>query len=228
MSNRPGGQERSDAGDGPERGVWIPDPAGRHDLVVFAERARALDEAAVVRLRTRADGLVGAWVATAFEVLAGRAVAGRIQPGDLTCAAEELARGLREAGADGFADPGFPLDSAWRGALPPETGFTHVDDVPATVLADLAQQGAELARESGGHGPPASLLDSEVLQVSGNRAQVAVPMRCVLTLTAMRFIPEEPGEAEVVRVRSSPAWLRIDARFGSVFRRRGGPALILG
>lgn len=210
------------------RGLWVTDPAARHDLVVFAERARVLDEAAVIRLKTRADGLLGAWVGTGFEVLAGRAVAGRIQPGDLTCAAEELGRGLRAADADGFADPGFPLDSAWRGALPPETGFTHVDDVPATVLADLAQQGAELARESGGHGPPASLLDSEVLQVSGNRTQVAVPMRCVLALTAMRFIPEEPGETEVVRVRSSPAWLRIDARFGSVFRRRGGPALILG
>lgn len=210
------------------RALWVTDPAARHDLTVFAERARVLDEAAVIRLRTRADGLLGAWVATGFEVLAGRAVAGRIQPADLTCAADELARGLRAAGDDGFADPGFPLDSSWRGALPPETGFTHVDDVPASVLADLAQQGAELARESGGHGPPASLLDSEVLEVSGNDMQVAVPMRCVLALAAMRFLPEEPGEAEVVRVRSSPVWLRIDARFGSVFRRSGGPALILG
>lgn len=228
MTGPPGGQERSDSGSGPERGVWVSDSAARHDLVVFAERARVLDEAAVIRLKTRADGLLGVWVATGFEVLAGRAVAGRIQPGDLTCAAEELARGLRTAGADGFADPGFPLDSAWRGALPPETGFTHVDDVPATVLAELAARGAELARESGGPGPPASLLDSEVLQVSGNDTEVAVPIRCVLALAAMRFLPEDPPEAEVVRVRSSPAWLRIDARFGSVFRRRGGPALILG
>lgn len=209
------------------RGIWVPDPAARHDLMVFAERARVLDEAAVIRLRTRADGLVGVWVVTGFGVLAGRAVAGRIQPADLTCAAEELARGLRAAGADGYADPGFPLDSAWRGAVPPETGFTHVDDIPARVLADLAQQGAELARDSAGHGPPASLLDAEVLQVTGNGAQVAVPMRCALALAAMRFVPEEPPETEVVRVRASPAWLRIDARFGSVFRSTGGPALLV-
>jgi len=210
-----------------ERGIWISDPVGRHDLVLFAERARVLDEASVIRLRTRADGLIGAWVATGFDVLAGRAVAGRIQPTDLTCAADELARGLRAAESEGYADPGYPLDSAWRGALPAEIGFVHVDDVPATVLADLALRGAELVRESAGHGPPASLLDSEVLAVSGNGTQVGVPMRCVLALAAMRFLPEDPPEAEVVRVRTSPAWLRIDARFGSVFRRRGGPALLV-
>jgi hypothetical protein len=32
---------------------------------------------------------------------------------------------------------------------------------------------------------------------------------------------------EVVRVRVLPGWLRIDARFGSVFRRRGDPVLLL-
>ena len=222
----PGGQDRSDSGHGPERAIWISDPAGRHDLVVFAERARILDEAAVIRLRSRADGLVGAWVATGFDVLACRAVAGRIAPGDLTCAAEELARGLRAADAADYADPGYPLDSAWRGALPAETGFVHVDDVPATVLAGLAQRGADSVRDSAGHSPR-SLLESEVLQVTGGSGTVAVPMRCVLALAAMRFLPEDPSAAEVVRIRTSPAWLRIDARFGSVFRRHGGPALLV-
>jgi hypothetical protein len=63
-------------------------------------------------------------------------------------------------------------------------------------------------------------------------------MRCVLALAAMRFLPQaddprtdEPQadeNVELVRVRLSPTWLRIDARFGSVFRRRGDPALVLG
>jgi hypothetical protein len=49
----------------------------------------------------------------------------------------------------------------------------------------------------------------------------------------MRFLPQidEPqidDSVELVRVRVSPTWLRIDARFGSVFRRRGDPALVLG
>ena len=31
----------------------------------------------------------------------------------------------------------------------------------------------------------------------------------------------------MVRVLALPAWLRIDARFGSVFRRRGDAAVVL-
>jgi hypothetical protein len=46
----------------------------------------------------------------------------------------------------------------------------------------------------------------------------------------MGFLPQS-GEAlaadEIVRVRVLPAWLRLDARFGSVYRRRGDPALVL-
>jgi hypothetical protein len=139
-----------------------------------------------------------------------------------------LGRGLRGADDSGYVDPGYPMDSAWRGALPPDTGFTHVDDVPAAVLADLAGRAAGLAKEhSSAHGPPASLLDQDVLQVSSGDAAVGVPMRCVFALAAMGFVPESPGADEIVRVRLSPTWLRIDARFGSVYRRRGDPALVL-
>ncbi|MFM9032721.1 MAG: hypothetical protein ACKOQ4_00240 [Mycobacterium sp.] len=205
----------------------VPDPAQRRDLALFAERALRLDEAAVIRLRTRAGGLVGAWAATGFDVLAARAVTGSLQPADFTCGAAELRRGLDTADDSGRVDTGYRMDSAWRGALPPENGFVHLDDVPVAVLADLARRGAELAREHAGpHGPPASLLDQEVLAVSSAGASAAVPMRCVLALTAMGFMPD--AEGEVVRVRATPAWLRIDARFGSVFRRRGDPALLLG
>jgi hypothetical protein len=50
-------------------------------------------------------------------------------------------------------------------------------------------------------------------------------MRCVFALTAMGFV--DPGAPdEIVRVRVLPAWLRIDARFGSLFRRRGDPLLL--
>ncbi|TXI43025.1 MAG: hypothetical protein E6Q56_00405 [Mycobacterium sp.] len=211
------------------------DPAGRGDLLAFTERALRLDEAAVIRLRVRADGLLGAWMATGFDVLAVRVVPGSIQPADMTCAADALFRGLRGADADGRVDPGFPMDSAWRGALPPEVGFVHVDDVPAPVFGELARQGADLAREHGGaHGPPVSLMDQQVLEVSGGGATVGVPMRCVLALTAMGFVGDPPPGAhgggpggDVVRVRATPVGVRIDARFGSVYRRRGGPELFV-
>lgn len=211
----------------PDRGLWLADESSRNDLAVFAERARALDESAVVRLRNRADGLLGVWVLTGFDVLAGRAIAGSVRPTDITCAADGLVAALRASAGLVGVDPGYPMDSAWRGALPPEGGFVHLDDVPAAVLTDLAHQGAELSGEYGGHGPPASLLDQEVLEVSAGEHTVGVPMRCVLALAAMRFVPQDCPDSEIVRVRAAPAWLRIDARFGSVFRRRGPTPLVL-
>jgi len=130
------------------------------------------------------------------------------------------------------------LDSAWRGVLPPEAGFVHLDDVPARVVLDLASRGVALAKEhSSAHGPPAALLDQEVVAVTSGDTTVGVPMRCVFALTAMGFLPQsdaagelDPGTVtadEIVRVRALPAWLRVDARFGSVYRRRGDPALVL-
>ncbi|MDG5772657.1 hypothetical protein [Mycolicibacterium fortuitum] len=212
-----------------ERGLWVDDPRDRADLATFLDRALRLDDAAVVRLRERAGATV-AWVATGLEVLASRVVSGRVRPSDLSAGADALVAGLSTA-ADGYVDPGFPMDSAWRGGLPPDDGFVHLDDVPARVMLDLSQQGSALAREHGSaHGPPASLLDQEVIAVSAGDFTVGVPMRCVFALTAMGFLPQtgnEVTEDEIVRVRAHPSWLRIDARFGSVYRHRESTALIL-
>jgi hypothetical protein len=217
-----------------ERGLWLGAEsmaAHRRDLSAFVERAVRLDDAAVIRLRARSGGLLTAWVATGFDVLASRVVAGTIRPDDLSVGADELARGLAAVDSSGYVNPGFPMDSAWRGALPPDSGFTHLDDVPARLMLDLAQRGAQLAKEHGSaHGPPVSLLDQEVVRVSTADVSVGIPMRCVFALTAMGFLPQSPeavGADEIVRVRVLPAWLRIDARFGSVYRRRGDPALVL-
>ncbi|HXY65353.1 MAG TPA: hypothetical protein VEI45_13625 [Mycobacterium sp.] len=205
--------------------------AHRADLTAFVERAARLDAAAVIRLRARSGGLVTAWAATGFDVLASRVVAGTLRPHDLSVGADELARGLAAADSSGYVNPGFPMDSAWRGVLPPDSGFTHLDDVPARLMLDLAQRGAQLAKEHGSaQGPPVSLLDQEVIRVSSADVSVGVPMRCVFALTAMGFLPQSADAVdadEIVRVRTLPAWLRIDARFGSVYRRRGDPALVL-
>lgn len=214
-----------------ERGVWLTDEAHRDDLAAFAERAIRLDEAAVIRLRQRTDGLLAAWFATGFDVLATRVVAGRVNPPDLSAGADALAAGLQAMDRGGFVEPGFALDSAWRGALPPDSGFVHLDDVPARVVLDLAERGGTLVKQhSGGQGPPVSLLDQEVVAVSSADDSVGIPMRCVFALTAMGFLPQAGsavGADEIVRVRVTPTWLRIDARFGSVYRRRGDPAVVL-
>ena len=217
-----------------ERGVWLgPESVAAHraDLAAFVERAARLDAAAVVRLRTRSPAEFAAWASTGLDVLASRVVAGIVRPDDLSVGADELVRGLSAVDSTGYVNPGFPMDSAWRGGLPPDSGFAHLDDVPARLMLDLAQRGAQLAKEhSSAQGPPVSLLDQEVIQVSSAEGSVGVPMRCVFALTAMGFLPQssEAVDAdEIVRVRVLPAWLRIDARFGSVYRRRGDPALVL-
>jgi hypothetical protein len=217
-----------------ERGLWLgPESRATHrgDLAAFVERALRLDDAAVVRLRARSGGVLTAWVATGFDVLASRVIAGTVRPDDLSVGADELARGLSTMDSSGRVNLCFSMDSAWRGVLPPESGFTHLDDVPARLMLDLARRGAQLAKEhSSAHGPPVSLLDQEVIGVSSADVSVGVPMRCVFALTAMGFLPraaEAVSAQEIVRVRILPAWLRIDARFGSVYRRRGDPSLVL-
>jgi hypothetical protein len=220
-----------------ERGVWLADATHREDLATFVERVKRLDDTAVIRLRARPQRLVVAWTATGFDVLASRVVAGSVRPADICAGAAELSRGLAAMDDSGHVDPGFPMDSAWRGALPPDAGFIHLDDVPARVMLDLARRGVELAKEHGSqHGPPASLLDQEVVRVSGAGLDAGIPMRCVFALTAMGFLarsgggedlnPDSVAADEIVRVRTLPAWLRIDARFGSVYRRRGDPLLL--
>ncbi|MDT5105672.1 MAG: hypothetical protein QOI25_3185 [Mycobacterium sp.] len=222
----------------PERGLWLEDAVHREDLSTFVDAALRLDDASVIRLRERHGGQVVAWLATGFDVLASRVVGGRVRPADLSAAADALARALPAMDRSGYVDPGFAMDSAWRGALPPDSGFVHLDDVPARVVLDLAQRGVALAKEhSSAHGPPASLLEQEVVAVSSGDTEVGIPMRCVFALTAMGFLPqsstadefapESVTADEVVRVRVLPAWLRIDARFGSVYRRRGDPAVVL-
>jgi hypothetical protein len=213
----------------PDRGIWLADAVQRGDLASFVERALRLDEAAVIRVRERPGGLVVAWAATGFDVLACRVVVGRVAPPDLSAGADALAAGLTAMDGSGYVEPGFAMDSAWRVGLPPDTGFVHLDDVPARAVLDLAQRGVELAKEhSSAQGPPASLLDQEVVEVSSGGERVGIPMRCVFALTAMGFLDADAVDAdEIIRVRVLPTWLRIDARFGSVYRRRGGPTLVL-
>ena len=221
-----------------ERGLWLDDAAHREDLATFVDRAIRLDDASVIRLRQRGAAQLVAWVATGFDVLASRVVGGRVAPADLSVGADALAAALPAMDRSGFVDPGFAMDSAWRGMLPPESGFAHLDDVPARAVLDLAQRGVALAKEYGSaHGPPASLLDQEVVAVSSGDVGVGIPMRCVFAITAMGFLPqsntadpfapESVSAEEVVRVRVLPTWLRVDARFGSVYRRRGDPAVVL-
>jgi len=68
------------------------------------------------------------------------------------------------------------------------------------------------------------VLDQVVLTVTGaaGTPPVKVPMRCLFALSGMGFLGPagtDPGDG-VVRVSATGSWLRIDARYGAVVRRR--------
>ncbi|GEE02353.1 hypothetical protein nbrc107696_27990 [Gordonia spumicola] len=225
---------------GPQRGIAPHRESDRGDLAAFVARAGRVDESGVVRLHQRPDDRVGLWVRTGFDVLATRSIFGTVEPsdviGDLTVLASSL------AAADAIVQVGNPPTIAWQGALPGANGYIHVDDVPARAIVDLARRGLGVARdESGALGPASSLLDQKVLSVTGGDDTVDVTMRAVFALTSMGFVRDAAGHEitadssldaiaadEPVRVRASAAWVRLDARFGSVYQRRTALSLNVG
>lgn len=203
--------------------LFVPDPADRDDLGAFVARSVRLDQQAVVRLRGRAGGgeigSVDAWVATPFDVLATRSVRGQVRPSDVTVSGGELLAALAIVGGERL-DPGPAMDLMWRAALPPGEGWQVVDELPVRVVSDLADRGIEVARRNPGPrgSAPTSLLDQHVLTVSGSGLDVQVPMRCLFALSGMGFLAD--GDDGTVRVTATDSWLRLDARYGAVIRRR--------
>jgi hypothetical protein len=192
----------------------VPDADERGDLGAFVARVVRLDPAAAARLRAGA-GTVTAWASTPFDVLATRTVHGHVDPSDVTVSANALLTALAVEKA-ATVDPG--VGGLWPGELPPDTGWSPVDVVPAAEIDALTERGLAVARENAGPlGPPASLLDQNVLTVSAPAGPtVKVPLRCLFALSGMGFVG---GDGEV-RVSATGAWLRLDAHYGAVVRRR--------
>ena len=192
--------------------------ADRDDATAFTGRVARWDPAGLIRLRVDGDQ-VRMWAGTPFDSLVTRAIRGRLTPNDVTVHAGNLLSGLA-IGLDQDVDPGPSVDAAWRSQLPPAGGWVQVDEVPAAVLAALAEEGATGARDRPGPAGAAStaLLDTEVLTVSGAGMKVVVSLRMVFALSGMGFAPATPDE--VVRVSATDSWARIDARYGAVVRRR--------
>lgn len=210
----------------------VADAAERENLAAFVARAVRLDGQTVVRLRRReaAPGVLDAWTMTPFDVLATRGVRGEIEPGDVTVSGNELLAALTVAGGERM-DPGPSRDLQWRSDLPTSGAWQHVDDLPTSVVTEVTERGVEVARDNvGPQGtPPASLLDQPVLTVSNDDVDLKVQMRCLFALSGMGFTGDGSGEGgsaageaadDVVRVSATDSWLRMDARYGAVVRRR--------
>lgn len=196
--------------------LTVPDPDERGDLGAFVARVVRLDQAAIVRLQA-SGGTVTAWATTPFDVLASRSVHGTLDPADVTVPGTGLLTALTVDRAE-TVDPG--AGGLWPGDLPPDEGWAPVDDVPAAEVDAVTERGLALARENAGPlGPPASLLDQTVLTVTNPPGPaVKIPLRCLFALSGMGFLGD--AGAGAVRVSATGSWLRLDARYGAVVRRR--------
>ncbi|OZM71585.1 hypothetical protein CFN78_18825 [Amycolatopsis antarctica] len=200
--------------------LHIPDVADRETLGAFVARVVRLDGMAAVRLRMRGDEVVEAWGTTPFDVLVTRAVHGVVTPRDATVSGNELLAAITVAGGETM-DAGPARDLLWQSELPAAARWRTVEALPAGVVSDLADRGVTVARENvGPQGtPPASLMDQTVLTVSGEDIEVKVPMRCLFALSGMGFL-DSSMTGDVVRVTATDSWMRMDARYGAVVRRR--------
>jgi hypothetical protein len=190
----------------------------RSDAAAFAGRAARWDNLGPIRLRQDGDW-VRLWCGTPFDTLATRAVAGSLEPHDVTVYAGNLLSGLAVGTADDV-EPGPAVDAAWHGPLAPAAGWVPVETVPVPVLSRLFQEGADRAKANPGPlgGTSSALLDTEVLSARGNGMSVGITLRLLFALTGMGFAPDQPGET--VRISATDSWVRLDARFGAVVRRR--------
>lgn len=203
----------------------LADPAERENLAAFVARAVRLDGLASVRLRARGSaeaGVLEAWAATPFDVLATRTVHATVHPADVTVNGNELLAALTVARGE-VVDPGPPQDLLWRSELPATGGWRPVDDLPANVVAEVTDRGLSVAKDNvGPQGtPPASLLDQPVLTVSNDSkptVDIKIQLRCLFALAGMGFTGTSSDD--VVRVSATDSWLRMDARYGAVVRRR--------
>ena len=192
--------------------------ADRDDATAFTGRVARWDPAGLIRLRADGD-TVRMWAGTPFDALVTRAIQRRADPARCHRLRRKPVVRLGDchrAGCRPGADGGRRLALAAAAA----GGWVPVDEVPATVLAALAEEGATGARDRPGPAGAAStaLLDTEVLTVSGAGMRVVLNLRMVFALSGMGFAPVAPDE--VVRISATDCWARIDARYGAVVRRR--------
>jgi len=191
------------------------------DVAPLLRRMVALSPSIVVRIR-RVGSRLTALVQTPFGVLAARSIALDAETTrlDLTLSAAETLSWL-----DGDGSAPSARDAEWRGALPPETGWQRVDQVPDDVIRSLVRAGALTLKEAAAReGVPGAtpraevadvLLDSVVLTVSQDDGPLTaeVTLRVLSALTRLGFLPRD-SHAVVDR---AGRWIRVAAAFGSVY-----------
>ncbi|MDU0479771.1 hypothetical protein QVA66_11055 [Staphylococcus chromogenes] len=195
--------------------------AGGPGLKALAVRAKQLSAEALVRFQERGDGTIDAFVTTPFTVFVSRRIRGELREDGLVVGVDKAIT----AADEGVLVDAPRLASSWPGALPPSQGFVLLDTLPAQVVHDLAGKGQDLARQfSGPAGPPRSLLDQKVLDVTGPAGTASVSMRGIFACVSLGLLPgfaDRPDVPHAVRVSTCGRWVRLDAPFGTVYESAG-------
>jgi hypothetical protein len=207
-------------------------PADVGDLAAYLGRIAGLDPTALVRLRAPAvGGAVTAFCRLPFNVLVSRSARVEEAPQDATVGAAALLAAVELAGGDGAVALPARQDAAWRGQLPPTSGWQQLDRVPVEVVARLVRAGAATLRAIAGTasaGMSESLLDHEALTVSGADRTVVLPLRVLSAAWRMGFLGDiAPGTAEgTVGISASGSWVRLAAPYGSAYHQTSQSLLV--
>jgi hypothetical protein len=200
------------------------------DFAPMAERALSADSGTLIRLRAALAagpgqelGVIAGFVRLPYDVLAGRAIAARVDEAcDVTYSAADFLSWLDADGEPYAAEPARH-DARWLTGLPPRSGWRRIEVVPDQAIREVVRSGALLARDATSRPEQQALLDSIVLTVSDEGHSVQVPLGPLSALTRMGFLPR--GSEAVVD--TAPGWIRVAAAYGSTYFNDGNPLGLL-
>lgn len=191
--------------------------------------ARALkqDPAAVVRLRAVGERSVDVFISTPLKCAVSTRIPGRTDASDVFLADKVL--DALAAFEPGQASLGFgpTMNIRWPGALPPVTGYTEIDTVPAETFRQLH---AQMNKENAGtpQGIARSLLEQSMIKVSSEDGEVGVDIhgRIIAAMGGLGAAAQpsspEMRAYDVVRVSANSGWIRLDTLVASVYTPKPG------
>ncbi|MGC0421567.1 hypothetical protein [Embleya sp. AB8] len=207
----------------------LADSAAAADLGGYLARLLRYDRRAVVRIRAEGS-VLGTF---------GHPPFGEAASGVITLRASELAEPATvdatvSAGQllDAIADdasvvpPASVTGPGWAGLLPPRTGWARVAELGVLDLAHEVAAGVAEFRARTEPGMARADLDRIAAGIWTRPMAGRLPLRAAHAAQSFGFLgpPDAAARVEVLR---AGAWLRLEARYGSVsVRREGAPGLL--
>jgi hypothetical protein len=212
----------------------LDDAASLADLGRYAQRARALDEEAAIRLQAT-DRVLAAWVGVlpgsgilGEGLVLGLRTFGLAEPADLDVAVPAGAvtdRTARSAGASVLALPPVHLTPTWASLTPPRSGWEYAgaasgDDLAEVARAGLAEVGAAVKERGAAGGFTKQQVWGAMVSYSSAGTAAGPSMLdllagAALAAYALGFL----GPGQPVQVYRTNRWTRVTGPGGHVLTR---------